>query len=412
MSAIDKPLTDDETFRHIVEDLAEYAIFVIDLSGHIASWNSGARRMTGYEDAEAIGMPFSKLFTREDIAAGRPQYEMASALEQAVYHGEGKRVRKDGSVFDAEVTLRRISGPDGHARGLVKVTRDVTDRKRAGEFEEAANRKLQQAQRHANEQLVIAGLNAQALTREAHGARERAEGDERELRTVAEFREMFIGVLGHDLRNPLTAINMAAGVLLAHGKLDDRATKTVARIVNSTQRMSTMITQLLDLTRARLGGGLQLEVKPTHLDGICQRVIDEFEPGTTRLDVDGDVAGVWDPSRLEEALSNIVGNAIGYAAPGSQIVVKAYADGETAVVTVSNQGAAIPPEVLPFIFEPFRQAKRDEISKAGNLGLGLYIAQQIALAHGGTLNAHSSGGTTTFAMRLPRQPPAMNETHD
>jgi PAS domain S-box-containing protein len=403
MSSADTPLTDADSFRHIVEDLVEYAIFVIDLDGRIASWNSGARRIKGYSDAEAIGMPFAKLFTAEDVVAGRPQYEMSYALEHGVFHGEGKRVRKDGTVFEADVTLRRVSAPDGRACGFVKVTRDITDRKRIAELQESANQKLLATQREANEQLVIAGLRAQTLTETAEVARERAEASERQLRAVAEFREMFIGIVGHDLRNPLSGINMAAGLLLSHGRLDDRGTNLVARIVNGTQRMVKMITQLLDLTRARLGGGLPLEVKPTDMSAICQAVIDDFDPQLTRLQIEGDVTGVWDPVRLAEALSNIVGNATVYAEPGSVIVVKTYEEVDAVVVEIINQGAPIPADVLPFIFEPFRQAKPNDVSTAGNLGLGLYIAHQIALAHGGTLTARSSSGTTTFAMRLPRR---------
>ena len=406
MSTTEPPLTDAESFRHIVHDLLEYAIFIVDLNGVIASWNSGAQRMKGYDEAEAIGMSFTKLFTAQDVAAKRPQYEMGYALEHGVFHGEGKRVRKDGVIFEADVTLRRICGADGRVRGLVKVTRDITDRKRATEQQESANRKLLSAQSTANEQLVIAGLTAQALTEEAEAARERAQAGERELQAVAEFREMFIGMLGHDLRNPLMGINMAAGLLLSHGQLDDHGTKTVARIVNSAQRMSKMITQLLDLTRARLGGGLRLEVRPTRLDEVCQAVIDEFAAGAIRLDVAGDVSGLWDASRLEEALSNLVGNAVAYAAAASVIVVRAYAAGEAVVAEVSNLGPPIPVEALPFIFEPFSRARPQEVSASGSLGLGLYIAQQIALAHGGALDAHSSSGTTTFTMRLPRGRPS------
>ena len=114
------------------------------------------------------------------------------------------------------------------------------------------------------------------------------------------------------------------------------------------------------------------------------------------------MTGTWDSDRLAEALSNLAGNGIEYATPGTAVIVRARADGPDVVVEVCNQGIAIPADVLPFIFEPFRRGNPQEKSANGNLGLGLYIAKQIIIAHDGTLDAHSAGGTTTFAVRLPR----------
>ena len=127
--------------------------------------------------------------------------------------------------------------------------------------------------------------------------------------------------------------------------------------------------------------------------------MEEFE-ATIQLEMEGDLTGTWDRDRLAQVLSNLAGNAIAYAAPGTMVTVKARANGAAVVVEVSNQGDPIPVDVLPFIFEPFRRAQLRKA--AGNLGLGLYIAHQIVLSHGGTLEAHSASGTTTFAMHLPR----------
>jgi signal transduction histidine kinase len=267
------------------------------------------------------------------------------------------------------------------------------------------NQKLIHDQREANERLLGAALHAQALTEKAEEAQERAEQSERELRAAAELRELFIGVVGHDLRNPLASIMVAAGTLLKRGQLDEQDEQSVARILGSSQRMSRMIARLLDLTRVRLGGGLLLDLKPTDLRRICQTVVEEFKAGAVRLEVDGDLTGTWDEDRLAEMLSNITGNAIEHAAPGTAAVVKAYADGAEVVVEISNHGDPIPADVLPFIFEPFRRARPREKSGAGNLGLGLYIAHQVVLSHGGTLSARSGDRATTLMMRLPRRPP-------
>jgi len=161
-----------------------------------------------------------------------------------------------------------------------------------------------------------------------------------------------------------------------------------------------MILQLLDFTRVRLGGGIPLDAKPVDLRDVCQTVVDEF--GTNvRLEVEGDVTGTWDPDRLTEALSNIARNATEHAAPETLVVARARAEVAEVVVEITNRGDPIPATLLPFIFDPFRRGKR-ETSATGNLGLGLYIAQQIALASGGTLDARSGDGETTFVMRLPR----------
>jgi phosphoserine phosphatase RsbU/P len=162
---------------------------------------------------------------------------------------------------------------------------------------------------------------------------------------------------------------------------------------------------LLELTRARLGGGFPLEPRPTDLREVCRSVAEDFEP-PLQLEIEGNVTGVWDPDRLAEALSNIARNATEHAAPGTGVVVKARDEDADVVVEIINQGEPIPAELLPFIFEPFHRAQQRKIPANGNLGLGLYIANQIVGSGGGKLVAHSGGGTTTFLMRLPRQSPA------
>ncbi len=255
--------------------------------------------------------------------------------------------------------------------------------------------------REANEHLLGATSRAQELKDVAETARKQIEESERELRAAGELREMFIGIVGHDLRNPLGAINMSAQVLAERGHLDALDTELVARIERSSQRMSRMITQLLDLTRIRLAGGIPLDLRRADLREVCHKMVGEFATPTT-LRIDGDVSGIWDSDRLEEALSNIMGNAIEHAAPGTAVLLEVHPDGEQVLVSISNQGPPIPPDVLPHIFEPFRRAKQREKSARGNLGLGLYIAYQIVIAHGGTLEPSSSNGTTTFKIRIPR----------
>ncbi len=260
-------------------------------------------------------------------------------------------------------------------------------------------------QREANEQMVLATLRAHEIAEEAAAAKERAEENARTLQSMAEFRELFIGMLGHDLRNPLASIAMSAGMLLYRGRLNEQDTHTASQIVRVTQRMARMIIQLLDLTRVRLGGGMPITVEAIDLAATCRHVVEEFGPGV-RMETEGDLTGTWDPDRLSEALSNLLGNARDYATPGTPVVVRLSAEDEHVVVAVSNDGDPIHPDVLPYIFEPFRRGRSHARSQDHGLGLGLYIAHQIVLSHTGTLEVRSADGTTTFAMRLPRSVPA------
>ncbi len=328
-----------------------------------------------------------------------PQEAVAAASS------ERERQRADGLVEDQrsdadELLVNERAAQRRDTNVCLVVERDAMDKNLTGE--RAHSDRLVVDQREANQQMVIATLRARDLTVEADVARQRAEDSEHKLRAVAEFREMSIGILGHDLRNPLASIAMASGFLLERGRLDVQDATKVSLINRNCERMTKMIMQLLDLTRARLGGGLPIETKPADLRAICETVVEEFD-AAIRLEISGDVTGIWDEDRLEQVLSNLAGNAIEYATPGTVVIVKAHADEAEAVVEVSNAGDPIPADVLPFIFEPFRRAQERERSSTGNLGLGLYIAYQIVLSHGGTLDARSADGTTTFVMRLPRR---------
>ncbi len=261
--------------------------------------------------------------------------------------------------------------------------------------------------REANEQMVGATIRAQELAIEADEAKERAEEGERELRAVAEFREMFIGILAHDLRNPLNTMIMAGGLLIAHGHLTEEDARLANRIINSGQRAARMISQVVDFARVRLGDGLELKLGPSDLGNVCREIAEELRISSSaeiRQTSEGDLSGTWDTDRLAEAISNIAGNAVQHATPGTPVLIQAHADdgGGAVVVEITNQGASIPAGELPTIFEPFRRGKANGSTDTGHLGLGLYIAAEIVGVHGGTLAARSSGGTTTFTLQLPR----------
>jgi two-component system sensor histidine kinase/response regulator len=219
------------------------------------------------------------------------------------------------------------------------------------------------------------------------------------------LNEMFAAVLGHDLRTPLAAV-LTSARFLQEQPFPDAVRRAAARILSSGDRMGRMIDDLLDLARARLGGGLAVRPDAADLGGLVQRVLPELQ-GTVpdrliELRAEGDLAGRWDADRLAQVVSNLVGNAIEHGRPETPILV--HLDGsrpEEVCVSVVNAGA-IPPDLLPRVFDPFRHEARPP-GKAEGLGLGLYIAQQIVQAHGGAIAVESAEGRTAFRVTLPRE---------
>ncbi|SEU22612.1 sensor histidine kinase [Stigmatella erecta] len=253
------------------------------------------------------------------------------------------------------------------------------------------------------ERIVSAVVVATDLTEHQHR--------ESELRRAAEFRERFLGIVSHDLRNPLNAISLSAGALVREEGLSARAQKTAGRIVHSTERMGRMIGELLDFTRGRLGGGIPITRRPGDLRPLCRHVLDELRVARpdreVRLKGDGQFQGEWDGDRLAQLLGNLVKNALDYSPEDTPVTVSLHDEGAQVRLEVHNQGEPIPAEILPVIFEPFRRGVKAEDAKPSGLGLGLFIARQIALAHGGALEVRSSREEgTRFIVSLPRALPA------
>jgi signal transduction histidine kinase len=229
------------------------------------------------------------------------------------------------------------------------------------------------------------------------------------LGEIAEFREQLLGVVGHDLRNPLNTILMGAHLLLQREGLGETETELARKITRSATVAARLIDQLLDLTRSRLGGGIPIDPKPFDMNDVCRQVIGETElthpDRPLRLDARGDLTVVWDRDRMYQLLANLVSNAVHHGQPRSSIDLRIDGGETDVVIEVANLGEPIPPEALPFIFEAFRQGRTGRPSRTRGLGLGLFIAQQIARSHGGSIGVTSTEGDgTTFRVRLPRTP--------
>jgi PAS domain S-box-containing protein len=234
------------------------------------------------------------------------------------------------------------------------------------------------------------------------GARKR----EQEVRSLAHFQEQLLGIVSHDLRNPLSAIRAWTGVLVA-GDFSERNVRRVGeRVLRSALRMEQMITELLDFTRARLGGGIPVHLGPGDIHEITNVVVEELRAAhPDRIDhrSEGEGSGTWDAMRLGQVASNLIGNALQHSPPGSHVeVVSQGLDGWVQLL-VKNRGPPIPAELRDSLFEPFRSGA--DGSRHGHLGLGLYIARETVLAHGGDIEVTSDAGSgTSFCVRLPRTP--------
>jgi PAS domain S-box-containing protein len=344
-------------------------VIAVNLEGHVTFFNRAAEGLLGWENGDALHRPLGEI-TR--FAAGDGS-AVACPLDEVIRTGhnissdEHVLLRMDGSWLQAAYSSAAIRRDD-RTTGAVITFQDVSDRKRA--------------------------------------EKERV-GFVEDLQRTARFNEMFVGVLGHDLRNPLSAITTSAGLLLRRAD-SEQISKPTTRILAGAERMARMIDQILDFTRIRLGTGLPLDTKAMNLGDLTGAIVAEFqgEGGTQQIQYEcsGDLAGMWDRDRLGQVLSNLMGNARHHGESGTPIYVGI--DGQSpdfVMVKVKNRGT-IPPDLLPVIFEPLRMGKSRHAGSKG-LGLGLFITQQIVAAHGGSIGVESNEASgTTFSLRLPRTP--------
>ena len=365
----------EERLHLLVESVHDYAIFMLDPKGCITSWNVGAQRIKGYRAEEIIGQHLSRFYPEEDVRAGKCEHELEVAAREGRFEDEGWRVRKDGSRFWANVVISRMVEKDGTLIGFAKVTRDLTQR-RALEEERIARATLERA---------LA-----------------------EQKRTDELRELLVGVVGHDLRSPLASIVMGAAMMLKRGTLGDADAKAAARIARAADRMAKIISQLLDFTRARLGGGIPIERRPVDLAEVCAEVIAEQETAhpdrALSLDVQTDTKGLWDRERLAQVVANLIGNAIRHGKPDGSIDVRLRAQGNGVCLQVHNEGPPIPADLMASIFDPFRRHGIPSVQKSDGLGLGLFIVREMVRAHSGEIGVQSTETDgTTFYVMLPRR---------
>ncbi|QRK11569.1 PAS domain S-box protein [Archangium violaceum] len=223
----------------------------------------------------------------------------------------------------------------------------------------------------------------------------------------ADFERHLVGIVSHDLSTPISAMGLGVELLLADRELTPRQRTTLERMDQATQRARRLIRDLLDFTQARVGGGLPVNPQPLELHGLARTVLEELTSANparqVRLTSSGDTRGSWDPDRLAQVITNLVNNALSYSPPGTAVHLEVLGEGEALHLRVHNEGDPIPPGLLPRLFEPLERGARPGTG-GRSIGLGLFIVDHIARAHGGVVEVRSEPREgTTFTVRLPRQ---------
>ena len=329
---------------------------------------------------------------------------LVSIVDAALAEMREARRARDAAV------LQRVPWADGEERGLLRELERVRGELAGIERDAAARRERAWTGQTALGDTVFLVANlalAAVLLFAAASVRQALRGHEqrdRERRTALAAQERILGIVGHDLRNPLSAIQ-AGATLLSRRTLPPGEARTLARILTSSRRMAGMIRDLLDFTRVRDAGGIPLAPRPTDLREVCHPVVEEAAlrhgAGAVELSCEGDLSGAWDPDRLQQALGNLVSNALQHAPAGAPVRVRAVRERSGVRVDVENDGPPIPPEAMRAIFEPFRRGDARHAGDDG-LGLGLFIVRTIVEAHGGRVEVASGPARpTTFTVRLP-----------
>ncbi|HEX9306850.1 MAG TPA: HAMP domain-containing sensor histidine kinase [Anaeromyxobacter sp.] len=249
-------------------------------------------------------------------------------------------------------------------------------------------------------------LERERLAREQVEALAAARRVEEEVERRRRAVDTILGIVGHDLRNPLGAVHMSAALLQKRGGLEGWQARTVERMRSSAGRMGRIIADLLTYTRTRLGTGIPIQRREADLGAVVGRVVDELRAANPDREIvvspEGDLAGNWDPDRLEQVASNLVSNAVDHGDPGTAVRVRITGDADEVVLTVENTGPGMPPEVLAHVFEPFSRPPDERSRKASGLGLGLFISREIVRGHGGEIFARADESETAVTVRLPR----------
>jgi PAS domain S-box-containing protein len=368
-------MEDLDMYRLLVDRVRDYAIFALDTTGHVLSWNEGAQRLKGWTASEIIGKHFSTFYPDYDIASGKPAYELEGAIREGRFEDEGWRIRKDGSRMWANVVITAIRDAAGELIGFAKVTRDLTERRAA---EEAA---LADARRATEAEVAN--------------------------RTKSEF----LAAMSHELRTPLNAIGGYAELIAMGigGPITEQQQEYLSRIRGSQQHLLGIITDLLNFSRIE-AGQVTYELAPVSAQVIIEGVMPLISPQAEAKKIALSSEPVSplllvqaDKQKAEQIVLNLMSNAIKFTPAGGSVLVRCTDEGAQVCFAVQDSGVGVPAEKLAVIFEPFVQLGRTRISQHEGTGLGLSISRDLARAMGGDVTVESTVDIgSTFTLSLPK----------
>jgi len=398
----------EQRFRLLVQSVQDYAIFMLDPKGYVATWNEGAQRIKGYSASEIIGQHFSVFLPPDD--ADKPQRELDIATREGSYKEEGWRVRKDGSRFWASVVITAIHDSSGKLAGFAKITRDLTERRAADEraIDNARKLALEEAARVAAEQRAqdLRELSEQLSIQAAELERQREEAE-----LANRVKSEFLAAMSHELRTPLNAIGGYAQLMQLglSGPVTEEQMKQLDRVQRSQQHLLSVINDILNFSRLE-AGRITYDIHPMPVRDALDGVSPIIEPMADSLGISlrvgecgPDVVALADRSKVEQILINLLSNAAKFTDSGGTIELTCGADEKRVWLKVRDTGVGIPEEYIETIFSPFEQVNRSLASPKEGTGLGLTISRDLARGMGGDLTAESEVEKgSTFTLYLPR----------
>jgi PAS domain S-box-containing protein len=358
----------EKMFRLIVSNVKDYAIIVLDPEGHVISWNGGAQRIKGYAAEEIVGKHFSVFYPPEDIALGKPIMELKSAREEGRFEDDSWRIRKDGSRFWANVVVTPLRDNTGVLRGFVKITRDVTEK------------------RKAEQEITQRSLELEAANKEL---------------------ETFSYSVSHDLRAPLRGIDGFSRALQEdyQQQLDSTAKDYLQRICTATRRMGELIDDLLNLARVTRAEIYRERIDLSKLAGEVAQEIQSQEPARrVALNIAAGLEAEGDSRLLRVALQNLIGNAWKFTSKREKAQIEFGAQGVNGgkAYFVRDNGAGFEQSYASRLFGAFQRLHA--ASEFPGTGIGLATVQRIIRRHGGTVWAEGTvnqGATVYFTLGRP-----------
>jgi PAS domain S-box-containing protein len=365
-------------YKVLVENVQDYAIFFMDKTGHIKTWNKGAENNKGYTASEIIGKHFSIFYPEVDKAANKPAKELEIAVRYGRVEDEGWRVRKDGSMFWANVVITALHDDDGELIGFAKVTRNLTERKKQEDILRAANAEL--------------------------------ETQQAELRMLNTSKDDFISLASHQLRTPATAVKQLLGIMMAGmaGELTPKQQDLIKKAYDSNERQLAIVNSLLSVAQID-ANKVVLRKSWKDLDTLLDEVVDEQSESiiakkqtikVTPLDIPVDV--YVDTQYLGMAIGNIIDNASKYTKNEGEIKVCAKRNKDKITITIEDNGVGVSAENLEHLFEKFKRISNEFSDLSSGSGLGLYWVEKVIELHNGTIEVESElGKGTTFNITIP-----------